>query len=231
MKKLFTIALFILLAVAAFAQKDIEFKLLGPKNGQKTYVNENFNLVYSFKNVGNEEISFEDSFFVSLKIDGDYVLGFFDKKLIIHNNIPPGDSVYYLESFGFKYKEDKPISFCFEFTTSKNGVKVDSNQTNNLSCATITVNERTSGIDDINSNLKPLLYPNPATNTVVLKTNNLQASKAILTDVNGREVATLPLQNGSIFFDVSSLQNGLYFFQLFDSEGRYLSAEKLMVSH
>lgn len=231
MRKLFTSAIGVLLFAPVFGQKDIEFKLHSPTNGQEMYINETINLIYSFKNVGNDWIDFDDSFFVSLKIDGDYLLGTFNKKLIVHSNIPPGDSVYVLDGFSFTYKEPNPISFCLEFTTSKKGVKVDSNQANNFSCATITVNERTSGIDDINSNLKLLLYPNPATNAVVLKTNNLQASKALLTDINGREVATLQLQNGSADFDISILQNGLYFCQLLDKENKYLSSEKLLVSH
>ncbi len=231
MRKLFTISVLILLATSVFGQKDIEFKLLSPTNGQDVYINEPFNLIYSFKNVGNDWIDFDDSFFVSLKIDGDYLLGTFNKRLIKHSNIPPGDSVYILDGFGFTYKEPNPFSFCLEFTTSKNGVKVDSNQANNYSCATITVNERTTGIEDVNGNLKLSLYPNPASNTVVLKTNNLQASKAILTDISGREVATLQLLNGSADFDVSQLQNGLYFCQLLDETNKYLFSEKLMVSH
>lgn len=229
MRKLFTIALFILLAISAFAQKDIEFKLLSPVNGQETYVDETFNLVYSFKNVGNEEISFEDSFFVSLKIDGDYILGGFNKKFIEHNNIPPGDSVYYLEGFGFKYKEPNPILFCFEFTTRKNGVAIDSNFLNNLSCATITVDERTTGITEFDGNFNLSLYPNPATNGASLKTNNPSASKVILTDIIGREITVLLLQNGSADFDISSLQNGLYFCTIISDTGEFIAKERLIV--
>lgn len=231
MKKLFTIAIGILLFAPVFGQKDIEFKLLSPTNGQDVYVNEPFNLIYSFKNVGNDWIDFDDSFFVSLKIDGDYLFGSFNKMLIGHSNIPPGDSIYFLKGFGFTSKEPNPVLFCLEFTTSKNGVKVDSNQANDFSCAIINVNERTTGVEEVNGSLGLSLHPNPATNTVVLKTNNSQACKAILTDINGREVVTLQLNNGSTDFDVSQLQNGLYFCQLLDKENNYLSSEKLMVSH
>ena len=87
MKKLFTIAIGILLFAPVFGQKDIEFKLLSPTNGQDVYVNEPFNLIYSFKNVGNDWIDFDDSFFVSLKIDGDYLFGSFNKMLIGHKTL------------------------------------------------------------------------------------------------------------------------------------------------
>ena len=104
MKKLFTIAIGILLFAPVFGQKDIEFKLLSPTNGQDVYVNEPFNLIYSFKNVGNDWIDFDDSFFVSLKIDGDYLFGSFNKMLIGHSNIPPGDSIYFLKMCELQFK-------------------------------------------------------------------------------------------------------------------------------
>lgn len=230
MKKLFTSFILTLLCLNVFGQKDIEFKLFEPLPNQNVYVNEKFTFTYSFKNVGTDWIDFDDSFFVSLKLDGEYILGSLNKAYQSHSNIPPGDSVFYTREFTFTSKLGNAIQFCLELTTGKNGVNFDTDSLNNLSCVQLKLSEKnTSGIANTTNSPKLILYPNPAASSLFIKTNNAEAKKAIISNANGKEIATLKLLNGSAVLQTSEFESGIYLCRVIADDNTVFAIEKLII--
>lgn len=65
------------------------------------------------------------------------------------------------------------------------------------------------------------VFPNPANNTVtVLVSENLVGAKFSLTDVSGREIASLSLQGNYTNISLSMLTSGIYFATITDNNGR-----------
>jgi hypothetical protein len=234
MKKLFAFLIGLMLFAPAFSQKDLEIKLLTPKTGDEIYDSESILLILSIKNVGTQMIVPEDSFFVSMKMDGEYIQGDFYKSLIEHANIPVGDSVLKtIYGFTFIGGQLDPFSFCFELETSNNGIRVDSNLTNNESCATIEVKVRTTAINPAPqaNNTLVNIYPNPASSTVTIQSFDDNATKAIITDVTGRDVDVVNLETGINNLQVNSLANGIYVCKLINAQGTMVNLQKFVVSH
>jgi hypothetical protein len=232
MKKIFTLSVLLCLSFSVFAQKDLELKLLSPLTGDEIYDDETFLLAYSIKNVGTEMIVPEDSFYVFMKMDGDYVMGGYYNLPVYHANIPVGDSVYKTSQFGFRTFGSAlaPFSFCFELKTSINNVPIDTNLNNNQGCATIEVKTRTTGITNPNTaNIK--IYPNPAATAITVESNNHQASQAIITDITGRQVAIANLHTATTNIQVAALANGIYVCKLINSHGELFGMQKFVVSH
>ncbi len=91
----------------------------------------------------------------------------------------------------------------------------------------IHVYDPTSNTTAINKN-QWKTYPNPASDIIHFDNNNLnqQATNIQVFDVSGREYANFPTHNQNSL-DVSSWQNGVYLYQVFDGEkllfeGRFL---------
>ncbi len=92
---------------------------------------------------------------------------------------------------------------------------------------TITVYDPTSNTTAINKN-QWKTYPNPANETIFFENenSNLQATHIQVFDIAGREYASFNAQNQSSL-DVSTWQNGVYVYHIFDGEkllfeGRFL---------
>jgi len=70
---------------------------------------------------------------------------------------------------------------------------------------------------------KIILYPNPATNEIFIK-SNFNIDYVEITDLNGREIKTLKIQNNKI--DIQYLNSGIYFLKI-NINGNFIS-EKIV---
>lgn len=230
MKKIFTLSAGLCFAITAFAQKDLEIKLLSPKSGDKIYVMESIPLTYSIKNVGSETITPQDSVFVNMKMDGDYVLGAFYQKYIPHGQLTVGDSVFTTISFVFTQEEPVPFDFCFEMVTRNNQVPFDTQPNNDESCEMITVSTRTTtGVTDlVSEGVK--LYPNPTTNTITVEASLLNVSKAVITDILGTVKSETIVATANQQLNIEGLCSGIYFCKLTDSSNNVIGTVKFTVT-
>ncbi|WP_052600053.1 T9SS type A sorting domain-containing protein [Aureispira sp. CCB-QB1] len=77
------------------------------------------------------------------------------------------------------------------------------------------------GIEDIESSENISLYPNPASNIVMIEMDNLQSVKVV--DVQGKEV----LKSTNSKIDISALKIGMYFVQITSNNGT-IATKKLL---
>jgi uncharacterized protein YjdB len=77
---------------------------------------------------------------------------------------------------------------------------------------TITISNQTIGINEVNLTNKITVYPNPASNTLTIKTiNNLTIQQLQLLDITGKVIAQF---NNQTEIDVSAMANGMYLLQI-----------------
>lgn len=74
------------------------------------------------------------------------------------------------------------------------------------------------------------LFPNPADNLILAKTNLINGTLEIW-DVMGRKVLTQKLIENETKIDVSSFNNGTYLYKITDSSNRVVKKDKLMINH
>lgn len=81
-----------------------------------------------------------------------------------------------------------------------------------------------------NNSIEILLYPNPASNTIVINTNtnNSQLELIIIND-NGRKVLSSQLTKGINHIDISGLKQGLYYFNVL-SDTKKIFSEKIQIA-
>lgn len=73
----------------------------------------------------------------------------------------------------------------------------------------IDIQAATASLEDINAN-GIVMYPNPVSNRLILKSNLLNANTIIISDILGKTVKSIGNSKYIEFIDVSNLQNGLY---------------------
>lgn len=232
MKKIFTLLVGLCFAISAFSQKDLAITLHSPKTGDDVFVMESVIVTYSIKNVGTDPITTDDSVFVSLKMNGNYVMGAFNNKYVPHNLMAVGDSVFYTVSFIFTEAEIDDFPFCFELETSNNGQPFDSQASNNESCAMINVDERSAASVDENAQNNGLrIYPNPATSSITIENLKVNtAQKVVITDMLGAVKMEVDLTYSTQQLNINELSNGMYFCKLTDAANNIISTTKFSVA-
>jgi hypothetical protein len=90
---------------------------------------------------------------------------------------------------------------------------------NTLDCSfTLSVNDTTLGIDDYTiTEANIVIYPNPASDKITLKnTSNVRLIKAMISDVNGRIIESIDLDDMVTDKDITikNLSNGVYFIRV-----------------
>ncbi len=76
-----------------------------------------------------------------------------------------------------------------------------------------------------NSNSKQVkIYPNPASNYLVVESGVSSAKNILLYDVNGRELNNIPFTTGQLRIDMSSYTNGVYLIAVGDYRERIILA-------
>ena len=84
-----------------------------------------------------------------------------------------------------------------------------------------------TGVSEV-SDVKPRLYPNPASSKLHISSVNTSISHVKVIDMLGKEVRSENF-SGDITLDVSSYTNGLYIVQFSTSEGKLLSSSRFTV--
>lgn len=94
-----------------------------------------------------------------------------------------------------------------------------------------------SSTDQIASDAKLSLYPNPATTNIevvfensTLSDNESTVSEAYILDMTGRKVREVSFATGRNTVDVSNLQNGMYSFVV-QANGKVIDQQKFIVAH
>lgn len=73
----------------------------------------------------------------------------------------------------------------------------------------VVIQTATAGLEDINAN-GIVIYPNPVSDKLVLKSNLLNANTIIISDITGKTVKTINNSKLTESIDVSNLENGMY---------------------
>lgn len=83
-----------------------------------------------------------------------------------------------------------------------------------ISCATVAVGEQPVGIANTNFT-NTLIYPNPAINELIVTLNDIANNTTLnLFDVSGKLQLTVTLNNGNNTVAITTLSNGVYFYQI-----------------
>ena len=81
-------------------------------------------------------------------------------------------------------------------------------------------------LDDAeNDELKIAVYPNPVTETLIITSEGIPIEKIRVYSISGQII--LAFENVQNSIDVSSLSEGLYFLEIFSSEGK--SIQKIII--
>lgn len=103
----------------------------------------------------------------------------------------------------------------------------DATAADNLSCATYTVTS-VVGVEE-NEISEISAYPNPTVSTLNIDLGNNKTEVINIIDMTGRIVNTINVSNNIETIDVSSFENGIYFYQLV-TNGIAIKTEKFIVS-
>lgn len=79
-----------------------------------------------------------------------------------------------------------------------------------------------------------IVYPNPSSSTIAIKTANESGvsgfNKAIVRDLNGKTITTIPTFQKTINVPLPGITNGTYFVTIYDSKDNPVQVEKVILS-
>ncbi len=217
----------LLLSLNAWSQSkkaDLQVTILQPANNSVLKLNEMFELVVEFKNLGPDPVGAGDTLAFA-------ITGFPDVQGVIfseNSNIPIGGTYIHTDAIFFSQAPlDTPLSFC---AYGEVGLQfLDSNKANNEHCITISFTGTTNSVSELLHTEKlPAasleIFPTPADNIVHLKHKAKESGPVFISifDITGKKVAQHELaysEVGSqdISLDVSSLSAGSYFVELVEA--------------
>lgn len=162
---------------------------------------------------------------------------------IVHNNNSTNDEIYIGTDLGVYYK-DNGMSAWLPYNTGLPPVVVEELEihylTGKLRAATYGRGIWETPLNTVATNLKPnhsvntglLVYPNPATDQIILSVDNKNEmiESVTLNDLNGKELVQLTnVGKSSIATQTSFLQAGIYFITVRTNQNVYTN--KVVVSH
>lgn len=74
------------------------------------------------------------------------------------------------------------------------------------------------------------LYPNPASTEITLTTELIENNSIAILDVTGKLVKEISFTTNKINISVSELDNGIYFYNIYDANGNVLHSNKFVVA-
>lgn len=252
MKKIYSLALLMVLSVSAFAQREINFEvtLASPTSSQVINSSTQFTMDAVIKNLGPDALLATDSttWFMTLSGSGlPITIG--GNTGVIWNrwgNALNVNDTFHITFTGLQLTYNQAVdsnrTFCFNAIPNFDGGGVDTIADNalgnNSGCAsmlfeasTTNVNQITATIGGVNS---ASIYPNPAQGNTTVNVNMANTADVYVKvlDVVGRTVLTtekthLTKGEHKINVDLSNLQPGLYIYQV--NMGRDKSSGKLQV--
>jgi hypothetical protein len=87
----------------------------------------------------------------------------------------------------------------------------------------VNVNEVTT-VNNIN------LYPNPAATDITIESSLNNNNSISILDVTGKLVKTIRFVTNKINFSVADLDNGIYFYNIYNVDGNVLHSNKFIVA-
>ncbi|TXB63719.1 T9SS type A sorting domain-containing protein, partial [Vicingus serpentipes] len=73
------------------------------------------------------------------------------------------------------------------------------------------------------------IYPNPASETLIIETANLEVDQVRLINILGETLVSDRVNNSIIKMNVSEFSMGVYFVQLVDTKGQVIRTEKVSI--
>jgi hypothetical protein len=110
-----------------------------------------------------------------------------------------------------------PVETNADFTATENGDYAVVVTVGNCSDTSDCINVSTAGIKEQTSNINLSIHPNPATNTLTIKNNELKINQISICNVSGGIVKTINESTNTI--NVSNLAKGIYFLQIHTDNG------------
>ena len=225
MKKLFTIS-FLLLSIAAFAQKDVAVTLHSPVNGDTIRQTASFNLNFTVTNVGTEAITNTDTVIVIFTIDTNILYSSIGIPVfkMITTGLAVGDSVVTSYNVTTKFPVALSTQICALAV-----LDADTTMDNNVSCADVVLTYNT-GLNELAAAATSVkVYPNPASTIVNFSIDYSKAEQVSVYDVTGKLVNTSAFQFNQAQVDVASMKAGIYMYQITDVNGHVIKAGKFNV--
>lgn len=230
--RILLLVVYLMSGQASNAQKicDLQLNIVTPVNNEEIASGDTTTLTYSIKNLGPDDVSEQDT--LHIEIEG---LPFLSR---IYEDIAVGDSVVFPSLTAWNDDDsDMTFNVCLLLRADLNNSIQDSVHINDTSCVNFIVKGHGTGISELQNdhpnNLA--LYPNPATNEVMLLLNMNKPRGQISVMVKDclgrtclqRQYGRSELSITNIKLDISSLNSGIYFVEL-NEEGKK-SIGKLMV--
>lgn len=85
------------------------------------------------------------------------------------------------------------------------------------------------GIEHLENTISANIYPNPATDHIIVETNGIEGVDVVIAGVDGKVILSKHIASSSTSMDLKNIATGLYTVLLVDS-GRILYSEKLVVN-
>lgn len=248
MKKIYSLALLMVLSVSAFAQREINFEvtLASPTSSQVITPSTQFSIDAVIKNLGPDALVATDStlYFLTLSgsilpINGGQYWQRWGKTLNVNDTF---HITFNGLTLNYNQAVDSNRTLCFNAIPNFNGGGVDTiadnNMSNNSGCVSMLFRAATTSVGQISATTNGLnsatIYPNPAQGNTTVNVNMANTADVYVKvlDVVGRTVMTtektrLTKGEHKINVDLSNLQPGLYIYQV--NMGRDKSSGKLQV--
>ena len=106
-------------------------------------------------------------------------------------------------------------------------IRTDCEDTSVYSNPVIVVTQSQQSVSSFDGTSNWSLYPNPANTVVTVEAKDMR--RVIIYDATGREVLLRNVNNDTEHFDVSGLENGVYFFRIETADN--MSVRKCIVNH
>jgi hypothetical protein len=227
MKKL-VLSILTLASLSVFAQKDLEVTLNTPVDGYNIVAGRTFNISYTLKNVGMTDIPASDSIIIGITI-GSQVL---TASAVNHGGLAVNEAKNgALNNYAVNFTQDASgVSFCVLGVVRMNGVLLDSNTSNNAGCATVNLATTSTGVAELALANSVKVFPNPASTTFTVAMNATNATVEVM-DITGKLIETAPVSLGEARLNVSSYNNGVYFYQIKGENNTLIKSGKFTVAH
>ena len=73
------------------------------------------------------------------------------------------------------------------------------------------------------------IYPNPASETLIIETPNLEVDQVKLINILGKVLISDKINNSIVKMNVSEFSMGVYFVQLVDNKGKIILTKKVSI--
>lgn len=85
------------------------------------------------------------------------------------------------------------------------------------------------GLEDINKEeFDIIVYPNPAKDNIIIKTNQLNGGNLFIYDIMGRELTGKQINNDETIVDISSLNSGIYILKAISKDNKIVGNRKFI---